>query len=765
LAPTGLMPAWLAGAPARGIVAAALAAAFALAGCAPEHAAVDRTDELRKFPRGLAVADFDGDGKDEAMVGYSTFAHHGVSMLVEDDRGRFQLHEPDVQVEHGDLLVTVDANGDGLPDVVTAPHITSSQNREPITVLENLGNGRFRAHEQSAIEVFGYWGSLLVTGITAMTATEATGAWGGMDLVAIAPEAMVPVGGDVVRAGSPVVFEARDNELEAVSTPERDDGHSNSPTSALAFGDLNQDGRPDLIVGREDGEVSVYLGASEPGTFESSRVAYSDPSWGPIRALAVGDVGFPDAPGGIPAGLEPDGRPDILVLGQDGELLAAIPNVATAGGGFTFGAPRRIWPAWSGGWTRLAAIGVEPGPGGRWVAVGAGLDPAVYWGNRGGAGSTPLPDRVEDGDRPCYLGEARLIHTGVPETPYGVAYTCLQSYTAMIWMPGRQRVEAPERFDFGSVAANIGGAGANFAIKAPGSFRILSWSLEGPDASEFWANVPTGQCEGECMAAVSFGPKSVGEKKARLVVTTTAYPRTIEIPLRGTGTPGPEPRIQVDDELDLGAVRVGEDGTAELRVRNTGTANLNVSGTELVGADADAFAVDGADCVDRWIEPASWSHCTIRVSVTPAQPGELSATLRIESNDPDGAATVALRAEGVVSQLRFAAQATKRARVLRRGGKAAVVKLVMRNDGAAAARDVRVRLRAPRGIKVKAKGAAKRGKAWTVAVGELAPGGQRVLRVRMKAGKRAARRGKLKLRLLSSDLAEPQRKSIRLRVR
>lgn len=734
----------------------ALLAAGALAGCEPEHVAVDRHGELPDLPGGLVVADFNDDGKDEVLVG-SQVQNQGVSLLVEDDRRRFQLERPDVQVVHSDQMVTIDANGDDLPDVLAAPDRANGDFFEPITVLENRGDGQFRAHEHDAQDLYGLWGSLGVESVTALAETKARGPWGGMQLVAIGASLVLPDGdGQPAYHGAVAVFPVENNRLtDAIAI--QDGTHSTAHVTALAFGDLTQDGRPDLVVGRVDGEITVYVGDEAPGTFKPAQLVANDAGRGPIKALAIGDVGVMDAPSGIPPGVDPDGRPDVLLLGEGGKSMEVIPAFTRATGELDFGVPRKIFPEWSGNWAELATVAVDPGGAARWLAAGNRFDPHVYWGNRSGADRVALP-------RPCDLVDAQPIRTDVPDSPYGVVYTCRDSRTAVVWMPGRQRLEAPEQVEFGSVPANLGTTGRNITLQAPGRFRIAKAWLAGADAGEFGVNVVTRNCTDSCLVGVSFSPRSEGEKSARLVLQTSAYPRVLEIPLEGVATEGPAPGFAAPAEIELGKIRIGESESAELELENPGTAPMRISGFELLGRDAAAFEVEPGNCLLGAIEPGR--GCTASVSAAPTGRDTVFARLRVETDPSNLSREVVLSAKGTVAQLALTTQAPKRARVLRRGRKAQPIRLTLRNGGDASAREVRLSLRLPRGIKLKAPKARKRGGAVTLEIGELAPGAQKVVRLRLAARKRAARRGgKLRIRLLSADLPKPRSSAVRLRVR
>ncbi len=92
------------------------------------------------------------------------------------------------------------------------------------------------------------------------------------------------------------------------------------------------------------------------------------------------------------------------------------------------------------------------------------------------------------------------------------------------------------------------------------------------------------------------------------------------------------PDIELNAPLDFGNVCIGDFGTNQLRIFNTGVGDLIVSDVARVGG-SDDITVDPNPEVPVFVGPGS--HVDFTVRCTPTSFGAKTATIQIDSNDPD----------------------------------------------------------------------------------------------------------------------------------
>jgi len=94
--------------------------------------------------------------------------------------------------------------------------------------------------------------------------------------------------------------------------------------------------------------------------------------------------------------------------------------------------------------------------------------------------------------------------------------------------------------------------------------------------------------------------------------------------------------IEVDPtSWDFGDVIVGYSSAKTVTISNTGAGDLNIDMLSLTGSNSDQFSIPVADdhCSSQTVVPSA--SCTVDVKFSPTSLGEKSATLKIQSNEPD----------------------------------------------------------------------------------------------------------------------------------
>ena len=226
-----------------------------------------------QVPTSLATADFNGDGNADLVVAGGGGGGGGVTVALGDGKGNFtptQLGGACVCIPV--FVVTGDFNGDGKPDFILLVY-------NYLQLFLGKGDGTFQ-QPSDLPPTF--------TNPVGLIAADFNGD-GILDLAVVNETFSGSTGTIYVLLGNgdgtfqtPVTYAAGNN------------------PQAIATGDMNQDGHPDLVAALSSGAVAVLLGNGD-GTFQPALVFGSeypaDTSGGGPVALAVGDVngdGLPD---------------------------------------------------------------------------------------------------------------------------------------------------------------------------------------------------------------------------------------------------------------------------------------------------------------------------------------------------------------------------------------------------------------------------------------------------------------------------------------
>lgn len=316
-------------------------------------------------PTGLAAADLNGDGKLDLVAASTTANAASILLNGTPHAGAAEGGVPaynaaatfPTRVEPSSLL-SIDVNGDGRPDQV----VTNKGSNTVSVLLNTTAPG-------AAVPAFAPQRTF-ATGVQpfAVAAADVNGD-GKLDLVVanvasnsvsvllnttppgsttptFAPQQAFPVGlgpeavlaGDVNGDGKPDLVVANNGEATlsvlvnttapggaAVSyTPHQVFATGTHP-AALAWADVNGDGRCDVVVANMSSDtVSVLMNSTPRGS--------TAPAFGPQRAFATGTTPVWVAAADVTG----DGRPDLLVANRGSNAVSVLVNTSAPGGAPAF---------------------------------------------------------------------------------------------------------------------------------------------------------------------------------------------------------------------------------------------------------------------------------------------------------------------------------------------------------------------------------------------------------------------------------------------
>jgi len=290
-------------------------------------------------PISVVIGDLNGDGKPDLVTANDSY--DDVSVLLGNGDGTFQPqarfpvgdHPPFRVANHPSSVAIGDVNGDGKPDLVTANEYSNE-----VSVLLGNGDGTFQPPAHFAVAAGGRPLSVAIGDVNGdgkpdlVTANSYTGDMSvllGNGDGTFRPPTNFAAGdhnpfsspiwvaiGDVNRDGRPdlITVEAGDQAVsvllgngDGTFRPQARLVAGDAPES-MAIGDINGDGKPDLITANKvSGDVSVLLGDGD-GTFQpQARFAVGSSP----QSVAIGDVNG-------------DGRPDLVTANAASDDVSVL---------------------------------------------------------------------------------------------------------------------------------------------------------------------------------------------------------------------------------------------------------------------------------------------------------------------------------------------------------------------------------------------------------------------------------------------------------
>jgi len=221
------------------------------------------TPDPRISSRAPAVADFDGDGRDDivfiAELDYDLSTSERIGdaapvWLVYNRGGSWKVDDEGMpRGVIGDAITAADVDGDGRPDLILGSNAANYRG----LVFLNTEEGWQRPSALGVLSnAFHYDVGYLPTDA-------------GPQMYWTFVQFKVVNGENVARTGV-IPYQLTDNGLQTPTGPVFFDDQRYDPVFRVAVGDLTGDGRPDLVVGRKNGSLKVFV-QTESGLFYEER--------------------------------------------------------------------------------------------------------------------------------------------------------------------------------------------------------------------------------------------------------------------------------------------------------------------------------------------------------------------------------------------------------------------------------------------------------------------------------------------------------------
>ncbi|HEU4323654.1 MAG TPA: beta-propeller fold lactonase family protein [Roseiflexaceae bacterium] len=199
----------------------------------------------------------------------------------------------------------------------------------------------------------------------------------------------------------------------------------------------------------------------------------------------------------------------------------------------------------------------------------------------------------------------------------------------------------PGPIPFGSAVANQGTTTAVLQVFNTGNapLEVNTPAISGPAAADFSIDPNLSLTINDSTpqpVALTCAPKGIGSRVAKLQLKTNDPDHaTVSYDLTCTGTAAPAAGFlaapAAPGPLDLGKVKIGQKGSAQISVKNTGNLPLTLGPLSKVGLHPSDFGVIAPQSIDPGATAA------VTVECQPSGAGVRSASLTIPTNDPNTA--------------------------------------------------------------------------------------------------------------------------------
>ena len=541
-------------------------------------ATASSTVSVGTTPQGLAVADFNGDGKPDMAV--ANYGADTVTILLGNGNGTFTTASTPSAGAGANWVVTGDFNGDGKLDLAVANLLSSGSGG--VSILLGDGTGHFTL------------GSSPNTGDGPFSLV--TGDFNGDGKLDLAVSNSVGNSVTILLGNGDGTF-----------TSNATYGVGADPQEIVA-GDFNEDGILDLAVANEtDSTVTILLGTGT-GSFNVQTAISTGGTLNPIGLIATdfNNDGHLD--------LAAVNAQDIgILLGNGNGTFANVSNTSTLGSFLIAGVTGDF-----NGDGNLDLVVTDQELGEAYLLLG----------NGNGTFNAPTSYPTDTGS----FGAATADFNG--DGGLDLAITNGGAANVSIFLQLLSVQLAPTSLTFGNQSVGTPSSEQNVVLTNGGSGTLTIDSVgfggtDPGDYSEIDNCSPSVASHGTCTIQVTFTPTATGSRTALLTVTDSDSTSPQSIDLSGTGTGGVPTVTYSPTSLTFASRAVGTTSASMGTIlTNTSGTTLNVTSIAITGTNGGDFGQTN-NC---GATVAGGGTCTISVTFSPTAIGSRSASITITNN-------------------------------------------------------------------------------------------------------------------------------------